>query len=137
MNNKEITLDQMYSMIKRGYISKFPHPFEQYDEMILYFFNNEAEIFNHPIEYNFSDKKDEKHIHIEVRKIKEKMLGYKANEQEKIIKIIEDLNSDMINIINDLEALHLWLINEGLIIQEDPTKYKMTKKFMELERIPL
>ncbi|HEK2896564.1 hypothetical protein [Proteus terrae] len=146
MNNKEITLDQMYSMIKRGYISKFPHPFEQYKAMILYFFNHEAEKYNYPIKYKLSNSYNEKDNpvfseHIVVEKIIEEVALLSADEQEKVIKKVADLNNDITNIINDLEALHRWLINEGLVKKEakqfHSTKYHMTKEFMELERIPL
>lgn len=145
MNNKEITLNQMYGLIKRGYISKFPHPFEQYKAMILYFFNHEAEKYNYPIKYKLLNSYNEKdnsifseHIEVETT---EKLALLSADDQEKITKRVVELNKDVINIINDMEALHRWLINEGLVMQEakqfHSTKYHMTKEFMELERIPL
>ncbi|MEB6856435.1 hypothetical protein NA898_03260 [Proteus cibi] len=146
MKNKEITLENMYALIRSGYISMFPYGFEGYLEMLTHTFNQDIEKTGLPITFYISDDYHNDNDlnlvkHIRIEPIIEKLELLSANVKEDTNKLISRLNNDINNIINDFNSLHSWLIREGLIIKEerkfDSPIYFMTKSFMDLKKLPL
>ena len=146
MKNKHYDIQGLYQIIKNAYLAIFPYPYNSNRAAIIESLNND---FNKkhglPISFILSEDYDiNKKLSqfVKATIINEGMLEFSAVLQEGIIKTVSELNSDIENIIEDLEYLHKWLIQEEFIIisekiQFKPLEYNVSTLFLETNSLPI
>lgn len=147
MKNKLLNVNEIFEIIKKGYISMFPYEFEGSTRMVIAVLDNYCKnILKMPLNVSLSQSYNEQRKpvlaeHIKISRIKEETSKLSSQKQDDIANMQSTLEYNIVDIVKDLEALHEWLVKEQLIrkkvSQYDPSQYSITKQLLELEKLPI
>lgn len=143
MKNSCLNLNEIFEIIKKGYISIFPYEVQGHPQMIITVLNNYCKNslgipLNVGLSNNYNNVRNPILAgHIEITEIMEETSKLSSQEKEKITDTLFTLRSNIAEIVEDIEALHKWLVQENLIRKNTSLNYFITKQFLELEKLPI